>query len=83
MEGGQATAAEVTTIEEGRRRATYLQAGELDGWRDLLAGYDVGKSVMYRKLRMDTGDVLAFFKAVYFWTEALACLQRVPTRLPG
>ena len=45
-----------------------------------MGGYDVGKTVMYRKLMMDKGDVLTFFRAAYFWTEALGCIQRVPTR---
>lgn len=76
---GEATEAEVVTLEEGRRRATYLQTGTTDSWRELMAGYDVGKSVMYRKLMPDTGNVLMFFRAGYFWTESLAAIQAIPT----
>jgi hypothetical protein len=82
MEAGVPTSVEVTSIEDARTKATFLQVGDLEGWRDLMAGYDVGKTVMYRKLMMDTGSVLDFFKFAYFWTESLACVQRVPTRLP-
>jgi hypothetical protein len=79
LQAGSATGVELVDIEEGRRRATYLLAGTTASWRELMAGYDVGKTVMYRKLMMDTGDVLLFFRAAYFWTESLGCIQRVPT----
>lgn len=79
LSAGEAVAAQVVPIEEGRRRATYLQAGTTEGWRDMMNGYDVGKSVMYRKLMLDTGDVLMFFRAGYFWTESLAAIQQIPT----
>jgi hypothetical protein len=77
---GVAEAAELVTLDEGRRRATYLLAGTTASWRELMGGYDVGKTVMYRKLMMEVGDLLRFFQAAYFWTEALGCIQHVPTR---
>jgi hypothetical protein len=80
VRAGVATTAELVSLEEGRQRATYLLAGPVASWRELMAGYDVGKTVMYRKLMMDTGDVLQFFRAAYFWTESLGCIQQVPTR---
>ena len=80
LRAGLAEEAELVTLEEGRRRATYLLAGPMSSWQELMGGYDVGKTVMYRKLMMDKGDVLTFFRAAYFWTEALGCIQRVPTR---
>jgi hypothetical protein len=83
MEAGRPTGVELATLEDARARATFLQAADLAGWKDLMAGYDVGKTVMYRRLSMDTGSVLEFFKAAYFWTESLACAQRVPTRFPS
>lgn len=82
IEAGRATRAELVDLEEGRRRATYLMVGDLAGWSDLIAGYDVGKSIMYRRLLLEEGNVLAFFRAVYVWTEALAAIQELPTRLP-
>lgn len=60
--------------------ATYVLSGSVAGWRDLLEGYDVGRTVMYRKLILTKGEVLDFFKAAYYWTESLACLQQIPTR---
>jgi hypothetical protein len=80
LRAGVAEAAELVALDEGRRRATYLLAGTTASWRELMGGYDVGKSVMYRKLMMEVGDLLRFFQAAYLWTEALGCIQQVPTR---
>ena len=44
----------------------------------MLAGYDVGKMVMYRKLMLEKGDTLQFFTAAFYWTELLAAIQSVP-----
>ena len=44
-----------------------------------MGGFDMGKAVMYRKLLLEKGEVLEFFKSIYFWTESLACVQRIPT----
>jgi hypothetical protein len=55
----------------------------------MLAGYDVGKMVMYRKLMLVKGDTLMFFTAAFFWTELLAAIQAVsvdaaePAGAPG
>ncbi|MPY93753.1 MAG: hypothetical protein GEV08_12045 [Acidimicrobiia bacterium] len=82
VEAGQATRAELVDLEEARRRATYLMVGDLAGWADLVAGYDVGKTIMYRRLLLEEGNVLAFFRGVYVWTESLAAIQELPSRLP-
>ena len=37
---------------------------------------------MYRKLLPEQGDLLVFFRTVYYWTETLACPQRIPTAFP-
>ena len=47
-----------------------------------MAGFDMGKAVMYRKLLLEKGEVLDFFKSVYYWTESLASIQRIPTAFP-
>ena len=52
-------------------------------WREIMAGFDMGKAVMYRKLLLEKGEVLEFFKSIYYWTESLACIQRVPTEFTG
>lgn len=55
-----------------------LAAGEAT-WRDLREGGDPGRAVMYRGLRLERGDVLAFFRVIYFFVESLAALTQLPT----
>lgn len=62
--------------------ADYVLAGPLSVWRDLLDGGDPGRIVMYRKLRLTSGDVLGFFRGIYFFVESLAAISRVPATLP-
>lgn len=76
----------VTGVEVGDRaqlegRAAFLLAGDHRDWVALLEGYDVGKTVMYRKLMLEVGDILAFFAAAYYWVELLARLVTVPVAL--
>jgi len=40
--------------------------------------YDVQRTVMYRKVLLEEGDLLEFFKAVYFFVESLAVIRAVP-----
>ncbi len=56
----------------------FLLSGCYADWQQMLAGYDVGKMVMYRKLMLEKGDTLQFFMAAFFWTELLAAIQSVP-----
>ena len=37
---------------------------------------------MYRKLLLEEGQLLEFFKAIYFFVECLALVAAVPTRFP-
>lgn len=69
-------------IVEGDVDADFVLAGPLDVWRDLLDGDDPGRIVMYRRLRLSSGDVLAFFRGIYFFVESLAAVARVPAALP-
>jgi hypothetical protein len=62
--------------------ATYVLAADLSTWRDLLGGQDPGRIVMYRGLRLQEGDVVRFFRGVYFFVESVALIGRVPARLP-
>lgn len=62
--------------------ATYVLAADYATWRDLLAGEDPGRIVMYRRLRLEEGDVLAFFRGIYFFVESFAVIGRVPALLP-
>ncbi|MDQ6840718.1 MAG: hypothetical protein M3137_20870 [Actinomycetota bacterium] len=45
------------------------------------AGFDPGKTIMYRKLMLEKGETLWFFTAAFFWTELLAAIQSVPTEV--
>jgi hypothetical protein len=72
---GKCAEAAVTTDPAG---ADYVLIADLDIWRDLLAGGDPGRIVMYRGLRLQRGDVLMFFRAIYLFVESIAMIGRVP-----
>ena len=79
LERGICTGVTLTTRAAAEQCCSYLLAGDCAAWRELLNGYDAGRSIMYRKLLLEQGDLLVFFRSVYYWTETLACLQRIPT----
>jgi hypothetical protein len=58
--------------------ATFALVGGTGDWDAITQGYDTSKAVMYRKLALVSGDVFAFFDRVYFFTEALASIGRIP-----
>jgi hypothetical protein len=62
--------------------ADYCLVGTYDGWRQFAAGYDPGKTIMYRLLRLERGNLLSFFNRVYYWVELVGLLQQVPTEVP-
>lgn len=78
---GRVTAADV--VDAVPDDATYVLAGNYDVWKDIVEGYDSGKAVMYRRLRLEKGDVFRFFNRIYFFTESLVALSKVPARLPS
>jgi hypothetical protein len=80
LEHGRCTRARLATRNDAEATATYILAASYRDWREIMGGFDLGKAVMYRKLRLEKGEVLVFFKSIYYWTESLACLQRIPTR---
>jgi hypothetical protein len=63
--------------------ADFVLAGDLATWRDVIAGYDAGKAVMYRRFRLDKGDVFRFFNRIYVFTESLVAMTKVPASLPA
>lgn len=80
---GEGSCQEATiTDEAGVESANYVLEGAYDDWVALIEGYDVGKTVMYRKLLLVRGPLLDFFKGIYYFVESLACLQRIPTAFP-
>jgi hypothetical protein len=62
--------------------ATYVLAADYHDWKALFEGYDALRTVMYRKLLLEEGDLLEFFKAIYFFVECLAVIATVPTKFP-
>jgi len=80
FDGGTVTAAAVLPRAAAEAGAVFLLSGCYADWQQMLAGYDVGKMVMYRKLMLEKGDTLQFFMAAFFWTELLAAIQSVPAQ---
>ena len=62
--------------------ATYVLAADYHDWKALLEGYDALRTVMYRKLLLEEGQLLEFFTAIYFFVESLALIAKVPTSFP-
>ncbi len=52
-------------------------------WQALHDGYDPQRTVMYRKILVEEGNILEFFKTIYFFTECLAVIGKVPAGFPA
>jgi hypothetical protein len=63
--------------------ATYVLGMDYADWRALHEGYDAQRTVMYRKILLEDGSLLEFFKAVYFFVECLAVIGEVPAQYPA
>jgi hypothetical protein len=81
IEKGQVT--DTTVRDSVPDAATFVLVGDYAVWKDIVEGYDSGKAVMYRRLRLEKGDVFRFFNRIYFFTEALVALSKVPASLPS
>jgi hypothetical protein len=62
--------------------ATYVLAMDYADWKALHDGYDAQRTVMYRKILLEDGNLLQFFKAIYFFVECLAVIGAVPASYP-
>ncbi len=62
--------------------ATYVLAMDYAGWKVLHEGYDAQRTIMYRKILLEEGNLLEFFKTIYFFVESLAVIGSVPARYP-
>ncbi len=82
FEESKVVGAAVMSRLEAEPDAVFLLAGAYADWTAMLDGYDVGKTVMYRHLMLEKGEVLQFFMAAFFWTELLAAIQSVPAEVP-
>jgi len=63
-------------------QATYVLGMDYQDWKALHDGYDAQRTVMYRKMLLEEGDLLEFFKGIYFFVESLAVIGTVPARYP-
>jgi hypothetical protein len=77
---GRCARAEIVGPDEAAR-AGYALTAPHEVWRELLDGADAGRLVMYRRIALHRGDVLQFFRGIYFVVESLAAIGRVPARL--
>jgi len=62
--------------------ATFVLGMDYADWKALHEGYDAQRTVMYRKVLLEDGDLLEFFKAIYFFAECLAVIGTVPAGYP-
>jgi hypothetical protein len=58
--------------------ATYVLGMYYRDWKALHDGYDARRTVMYRKILLEDGSLLEFFKTIYFFVESLAVIGAVP-----
>jgi hypothetical protein len=75
--GGTVTSCEIVGPDDPLE-ATYVLAMDYADWRALHKGYDAQRTVMYRKILLEDGDLLEFFKTIYFFVECLAVIAKVP-----
>ena len=63
--------------------ATYVLGMDYADWKALHDGYDAQRTVMYRKILLEEGSLLEFFKTAYFFVESLAVIGTVPADYPA
>ncbi|MDN3265294.1 hypothetical protein QWJ26_36915 [Streptomyces sp. CSDS2] len=60
--------------------ADFVLVGSAQTWRRFYAGeLNLQRTVVDRKLSLERGDTLIFFRSIFFFVESLAALQQVPT----
>ena len=79
--GGTVTGCHIAGPGE-QQQATYVLGMDYADWRALHGGYDAQRTVMYRKIALEDGDLLEFFKTIYFFVESLAVIGSVPGAYP-
>lgn len=77
---GHCVRAEIVDDDEAAG-ATYLLTAKHAVWQRLHAGVDAGRLLMCRDIELRRGNVLQFYRAVYFVVESLAAIGRVPTTI--
>jgi hypothetical protein len=83
VEWGGGTVTSCRVIGPGEPvEATYVLVMSYADWKALHDGYDAQRTVMYRKILLEQGELLEFFKAIYFFAECLAIIGTVPADYP-
>ncbi|SRR5712691_2271038 len=80
-DGGTVTSCQIAGPDEPLD-ATYVLGMDYDDWRALHDGYDAQRTVMYRKILLEDGELLEFFKTIYFFVESLTVIGAVPAQYP-
>ncbi|MEU3690633.1 hypothetical protein [Streptomyces narbonensis] len=73
--------AEATVIPPGEPvDADFVLVGSTDTWHRIYSGEaNLQRTVVDRKLSLERGDTLIFFRGIFFFVESLAALRQVPT----
>lgn len=79
--GGTVTNCQIVGPDH-RLDATYVLDMDYRDWKALHERYDAQRTVMYRKILLEDGSLLEFFKTIYFFAECLAVIGRVPADYP-
>jgi hypothetical protein len=79
--GGKATDVRIIGPDEPLE-ANYVLGMDYQDWKALHDGYDAQRTVMYRKMLLEEGNLLEFFKGIYFFVESLAVIGTIPARYP-
>ena len=83
--GGTVTDCRVVRPDDagGPPQASYVLGMDYADWKALHESYDAQRTVMYRKVLLEDGDLLEFFKTIYFFVECLAVIGAVPADYPA
>jgi hypothetical protein len=83
--GGAVTASKIVGPDDPAPAftPTYVLGMDYAGWKALHEGYDAQRTVMYRVIRLEDGDLLEFFKTIYFFVECLGVVGAVPAGYPA
>jgi hypothetical protein len=79
--GGKATDVRIIGPDEPIE-ANYVLGMDYQDWKALHDGYDAQRTVMYRKMLLEEGNLLEFFKGIYFFVESLSVIGTIPARYP-
>jgi len=80
--GGTVTACHIIGPDDPPA-ASYVLAMDYADWMALHEGYDAQRTVMYRKILLEDGNLLEFFKTIYFFVECLAIIGTVAAHYPS